>query len=248
MSTMDELVRRLRAAHRVVILTGAGISAESGIPTFREAQTGLWSRFSPEELATPEAFARNPKLVWEWYEWRRDLISKAQPNAGHLALVELERLLPEVTIVTQNVDGLHQRAGSNKVIEFHGNIFRDLCSKDSHVALRAPGDSVPPICSRCGAFIRPGVVWFGESIPGEALRRATACVDACDTLLSIGTSSLVYPAAALAERALTRDGFVAEINPATTPLNARAQISLRESAAVALPRLLEQLKRVDKPA
>jgi NAD-dependent deacetylase len=190
------LISALRDAGRVVALTGSGISAESGVPTFREAQTGLWERYDPQELATPEAFARDPHLVWEWYEWRRNLVAKAEPNPGHRALAELERRIPGFTLVTQNVDGLHERAGSRNIIELHGNILRSKCSlEDEVIQPEEHDDSVPPRCARCGAFLRPDVVWFGEMLPVGALEAASQAARGCDLFLSIGTSSLVYPAA-----------------------------------------------------
>src|SRR5512140_2319988 len=167
--------RHLAAARHVCVLTGAGISAESGIPTFRDALTGLWERFRPEELATPEAFHRNPRLVWEWYEARRAAVRQAEPNAGHRALAALARRVPTLTLVTQNVDGLHQRAGSHGVLEYHGNILRDRCMVEQVVAERAPGPAADlPRCAACGGLLRPDVVWFGEAIPPEPMRQADA--------------------------------------------------------------------------
>ena len=154
-------MEELRGSRSIVALTGSGISAESGIPTFREAQTGLWARYDPQQLATPEAFMRDPKLVWEWYEWRRKLVSEAEPNPGHRALVELEKWTPSFTLVTQNVDGLHQRAGSRDAIELHGNILRTICPAEK-VEVDPAQMEAPPICPNCGAPLRPDVVWFGE--------------------------------------------------------------------------------------
>lgn len=236
---VQRAAQRLRRAHSVVALTGAGISAESGIPTFREAQTGLWARYDAADLATPEAFARDPQFVWRWYAWRRSLVLQAQPNPGHVALAELEALLPAFTLVTQNVDGLHQRAGSHSVIEFHGNILRTLCSREhSEFEVDDPADERLPHCPSCGAAGRPGVVWFGELIPPDALQFATGAAETCDVLLSIGTSSLVYPAAGLAEAALRAGAFVIEINPAHTPLTRLADAVLRGPAGEMLPALL----------
>jgi NAD-dependent deacetylase len=231
------LISTLSDAGRVVALTGSGVSAESGIPTFREAQTGLWERYDPQELATPEAFARNPRLVWEWYEWRRHLVAEAEPNPGHLALAELGRRIPGFTLVTQNVDGLHGRAGSRNVIELHGNILRSKCSlEDEVVQPEEHDDSVPPRCARCGASLRPDVVWFGELLPFEALEATREC----DLLLSIGTSSLVYPAAALPYEALENGAALVEVNPSETPLTPHADYSLRGSASEVLPNLLRE--------
>ena len=237
-----ELCEALRSATRIVALTGSGISAESGVPTFREAQTGLWAEFDPQQLATPEAFASHPRRGWEWYEWRRELVSAARPNPAHLALADWARRAPGFSVITQNVDGLHQRAGSPSVIEFHGNILRTRCSKDGELVDEWPAtNQIPPLCPRCGALLRPDVVWFGEAIPHDALEAAARALDHCDVLLSIGTSSLVYPAAGLAEAALAAGVTVVEINPGATPLSSDADFVLREPAGEALPRLLAAL-------
>ncbi len=243
---LPELVKNaaaaLRKARHVCVLTGAGISAESGIPTFRDALTGLWSKFSPEELATPEAFERDPELVWQWYEWRRELVRRAAPNAGHLALAELARRVPRVTLVTQNVDGLHQRAGSPGVLEYHGNILRDRCTLEQIVAERSEDARTGlPRCASCGGLLRPDVVWFGEAIPRQPMLLAAAAAADCDAFLSIGTSSLVYPAAGLAEVALQRGVPVIEVNPNETDLTAQADIALRGPAGQILPTLLRSL-------
>jgi NAD-dependent deacetylase len=234
-----ELVRALRQAQSIAVLTGAGISAESGVPTFRDAQTGVWAKFKPEELATPEAFRRDPKLVWEWYAWRRDLVAGVEPNAGHRALVELERRTPQFTLITQNVDGLHQRAGSRNVIEIHGNITRTKCfEEDRRVDRWELTDEVPPRCPRCGGRLRPDVVWFNEMLPRDAMERALVASRDCEVFLSIGTSGLVQPAASLPLEALERKAVVIEINPVETPLTPRARHSLRGAAGVILPALL----------
>ena len=163
---LPKLIETLRSARYVVVLTGAGVSAESNIPTFREAQTGLWSKYSPEELATPQAFQRNPKLVWEWYAWRRELVAQATPNPGHLALAELEQRVPKFSLITQNVDGLHRRTGSRNVIELHGNINRTKCFDEGDIIDSWPPTAeLPPRCPRCGGYLRPDVVWFGETLP-----------------------------------------------------------------------------------
>jgi NAD-dependent deacetylase len=225
------------------VLTGAGISAESGIPTFRDALTGLWAKFSPEELATPEAFERDPETVWSWYEWRRQLIRQAQPNAGHLALAELARRVPGLTLVTQNVDGLHQRAGSPDVLEYHGNILRDRCSVEQVVAERSEDArrTSLPRCAACGGLLRPDVVWFGEPIPAGPMTVAAAAAEDCDVFLSVGTSSLVYPAAGLAEVALRRRATVIEINPNETDLSLHSQVVLRGPSGQVLPALLQAM-------
>ena len=233
----SRLLETFHRASRVVALTGSGISAESGVPTFRDAQRGLWERYDPQELATPEAFARNPRLVWEWYEWRRGLVAEAEPNPGHRALAELERRIPGFTLVTQNVDGLHQRAGSRGVIELHGNIMRSKCSEEG-VIVQEYEDGSPPSCPRCGAFLRPDVVWFGEMLPFRALEEASEAALGCDLFLSIGTSSLVYPAAALPHQALENGATLVEVNPTQTPLTPHADFTLRGRAGEVLPELL----------
>jgi NAD-dependent deacetylase len=235
---LQAAIEALRGAERVVALSGSGISAESGVPTFREARTGLWERYDPKQLATPEAFARDPRLVWEWYEWRRKLVSEAEPNAGHRALAELERRIPEFTLVTQNVDGLHERAGSRNVIELHGNILRSKCSREGGlVEPEEQDDSVPPRCPRCGAFLRPDVVWFGEMLPLGAFESASEAARGCEVFLSIGTSSLVYPAAALPYEALEIGATLVEINPDLTPLTPHATFALQGRAGEVLPNL-----------
>ncbi len=225
------------------MLTGAGISAESGVPTFRDAQTGLWANFRPEDLATPAAFARDPQRIWEWYEWRRELVRRVEPNAGHRALVELAKAVPRLTLVTQNVDGLHQRAGSTGVIEYHGNLLRDRCPAEGTVADRASLSlSGLPECARCGELLRPDVVWFGEAIPRQALFEADAAVTDCDVFLSIGTASVVYPAAGLAEIALRHGAKVVEINTESTSLTPLADVLLRGASGELLPQLLQALR------
>jgi len=240
MKIADELIQALRAAQSIVVLTGAGTSAESGVPTFRDAQTGLWARYDPTQLATPEAFQRDPKLVWEWYQWRRELVAKAEPNAGHYALVELQDKVPQLHLITQNVDGMHQRAGSRDVIELHGNIMRTRCAAKGHIVSTWQDTKVPPRCDgcNCNGYLRPDVVWFGESLPMFALQKAEQVAAQCDVLLSVGTSGLVYPAAGLPDIALQEGATVVEINPQATPLTTRASYALQTTSAVALPALL----------
>jgi NAD-dependent deacetylase len=236
----DSLVTTLRSARSVAVLTGSGVSVESGVPTFRDAQTGLWARYEPMELATPEAFERDPRLVWEWYSWRRELVEQAEPNPCHEALAELERLVPNFVLVTQNVDSLHQRAGSQSVIEVHGNIMRSKCS-DEGVPVKPCEDDpeVPPSCPSCGALLRPDVVWFGESLPAEALEEAFDAACGCDLFFSIGTSGVVQPAASLAFEALRHGAVVVEVNPNETPLTRHADYSLRGRAGEVLPALVQ---------
>jgi NAD-dependent deacetylase len=220
----------VRFARRPVALTGAGISAESGIPTFRGA-AGLWRRFRAEELATPQAFARDPQMVWEWYDWRRSLIAKAEPNPGHLALARL----PKLTVITQNVDGLHRRAGSLDVIEVHGDIWIDRCTR-----CRAEHRNLAKHdCPACGSLTRPGVVWFGEGLDPAVWDNAEEAARAADIFLVIGTSAVVYPAASLAPLAKASGARVVEINLDETPLSAAVDATLRGPSGEILPQLIE---------
>lgn len=225
-------------ARSIAVLTGAGISAESCIPTFR-GPGGLWNNHRPEDLATPEAFARDPKLVWEWYDMRRQRVAAAQPNAGHRALARLEAHAPSFTLITQNVDGLHRAAGSRNIIELHGNIWQVRCvacgrQEESRSVPLAP---LPPRCA-CGGLLRPGVVWFGESLPIEATRQATLAAEKCDVFLVCGTSAVVYPAASLPDRALSSGAHVIEVNLEPTPFTSYAHISLRGRCGELLPQIL----------
>ena len=217
-----ELIARLRQARRVAVLTGAGISAESGVPTFRQAQTGLWARYDPQQLATPQAFRRQPQLVWDWYAWRRELVAGVAPNPGHHALASMERQAPRFTLITQNVDSLHQRAGSRAIIELHGNLSRTKCSREERIVETWPeSDARPPRCPACSAFLRPDVVWFGEALPAAALDAAFDAARTADVFLTIGTSGIVQPAASLPLLAASSGATAVEINPEDTPLSAR---------------------------
>jgi len=238
-----ELIEHLSRARRVAVLTGAGISAESGIPTFRDALTGLWANYDPQTLATPEGFVRDPKLVWEWYAARRARIADVRPNPGHAALAALERRFEQFTLVTQNIDSLHQRAGSHEVVELHGNLMRVKCSREQVVVSTFAEDESPPRC-HCGAYLRPDVVWFGEMLPVDALARAEEAAEHCEVFLSIGTSAQVYPAAELPLRALSAGATVIEINPERTSLTRHAHFSLHGASGVVLPQLLERLNAV----
>lgn len=232
----------IRRAQKIAVMTGAGISAESGIPTFREAQTGLWAEFRPEELATPEAFQRNPKLVWDWYQWRRSLIAKTQPNPGHYALVSLAEKVAGFTLITQNVDGFHALAGSDGVLELHGNIQRTKCFDKHHPVQDIPeSDAVPPQCPTCPSLLRPDVVWFGEALPTETLAAASQAAQNCDVFFSIGTSSVVYPAADIAFQAIRQGAVTIEVNPAETPASQYFTYCLRGPSGQVLPKLIEQL-------
>ena len=239
----QDLLALIRTARHIVALTGAGISAESGILTFRQAQTGLWAQYNPQELATPRAFLQNPRLVWEWYSWRRQLISQAEPNPGHFALAQLEELTLSrgagFTLITQNVDGFHQRAGNRSPIELHGNILRTKCF-DEGTAIESwqENGQLPPHCPRCGGLLRPDVVWFGEELPKDALISAWKATKTCDLFFSIGTSSLVEPAASLPYVATQYGAQVVEINPNETPLSPVAHHILRGPSGTVLPELL----------
>jgi len=242
---IEKAVEILQRSEFIVVLTGAGVSAESGIPTFR-GEGGLWRNFSPEELATPEAFERNPKLVWEWYNWRRSIIKKAEPNPAHKAIAELESIFPKFILITQNIDGLHQKAGSRKVIEFHGNIWREKCIlcdfRRKNEVVYDEGE-LPPKCEKCGGIMRPDVVWFGEAIPQDALFESQKAVSQCDTLLSIGTSGVVYPAAGFIRFAVMNSKKVIEINLDETPFSKMVDVSIRGKAGEILPKIVNQLKK-----
>jgi NAD-dependent deacetylase len=237
------LIQRLASAKSVAVLTGAGVSAESGVPTFRDAQTGLWAKYNPEDLATPTAFRSNPRLVWEWYAWRRKLVAEAKPNPAHFMLVEMERHLPAFYLITQNVDGLHQLAGSRKVIELHGNITRTKCFDEGTIisTWKDTGD-VPPKCPNCGGLLRPDVVWFEEPLPEAEIAQAQKASRSCDVFLSVGTSTVVYPAAALPFEAMRSGATVVEINPQPTPLTDKAEFVLSGAAGSVLPELMVSLK------
>lgn len=237
-SDLAAAAARLRGARRVLAVTGAGVSAESGVPTFR-GQDGLWREFRTEDLATPQAFARDPKLVWEWYAWRRETIAPLRPNAAHAALAALERSVPGFLLATQNVDGLHSVAGSQKLVELHGSLWRLRCAGCGRAAedRRVPLPELPPRCV-CGALLRPDVTWFGEMLPARAVEQAVAAARSAEVVLVAGTSSIVYPAAALPEMARAAGAFVVEINTEATPLTASADVSLRGPAAELLPALV----------
>ncbi len=240
-SLLTKVAQRLGRTQRVAVLTGAGMSAESGVPTFRDAQTGYWSRFKPEDLATPEAFARQPEVVWNWYAWRRDLVGKAEPNPGHRALVDLATRVPALQVVTQNVDGLHQRAGLAHVIELHGNLMRTICSRCGRTVESWTSEAIPPHCLTCDGWLRPDVVWFGESLPRDALTQAIEIVGTAEVVLVVGTSGLVEPAASLPRLALARGAFVVEINLTPTPLTPGASAFLAGPAGEVLPALVTRL-------
>lgn len=236
MAALEEAIVaiRRRRPKKVVAFTGAGVSADSGIPTFRGPH-GLWRNFRSEDLATPEAFTRDPKLVWEWYEWRRASIRKAQPNAAHASIARL----PDAVVVTQNVDGLHARAGSHNVIELHGNIFRVRCVREGVVSVREDAFAASPPHCECGSLLRPDVVWFGEMLPEDALARASSAVMGADLLLVIGTSGVVYPAAGLVS--LSR-GLSIEINPEASALSSACTYAIPSRAAEVTPFIIDAVQ------
>jgi len=231
---MAALAARLKPDTRITVLTGAGVSAASGVPTFR-GPDGLWKTFRPESLATPEAFQRDPKLVWEWYDWRRQVLSTKKPNRAHEILAAWSKRFPNFTLITQNVDGLHERAGSNNVIRFHGSIWEVLCWNNCGAAPArwwdetVPFSRIPPACPHCGGLIRPGVVWFGEGIDPDVLRRSVEALD-CEVFFTIGTSSLVYPAASLVHEAKRRGAYTVEMNVEATPSSGSLDLALQGPA------------------
>lgn len=244
---ITNVAQKLAQAKSVVVSTGAGVSRESGVPTFREAQDGLWARFDPQQLATPEAFERNPKLVWEWYAYRRDLVSKSNPNPGHYALAEMEQLLPNMLLVTQNVDHHHHRAGSQNVIRLHGDLFAFKCSQNCQgaptpIETFAEGESTPPRCPFCATgYVRPDVVWFGEQLPQAGLHRAFDEAEKCDVMLIVGTSGMVYPAAYLPVKA--HRALLVEVNPIHSELSRRMDVHLQGPSGEVLPQVVEALKK-----
>jgi NAD-dependent deacetylase len=242
-SELRELVDALLRANRVAVLTGAGISAESGIPTFR-GEDGLWNKFRAEELATPEAFSHDPKLVWEWYDWRRGIIAQKKPNPGHKVLARWENALPAFSLITQNIDGLHQKSGSKNISELHGNIWKVRCTKEGTVTENydTPLKEIPPRCSSCGALLRPHVVWFGESLSSSVLNAAFLISSSCNIMFVIGTSAVVQPAASLPLAAAEAGAKVVEINPDPTPLTSLADFSFKGKAGKILPMIDRELR------
>ncbi|MGH9804643.1 MAG: SIR2 family NAD-dependent protein deacylase [Candidatus Acidiferrales bacterium] len=239
MADVEQARHWLAEAGRVCALTGAGISAESGVPVFRGAG-GLWRQYRAEELATPQAFARDPRLVWEWYDWRRSLVARAAPNGGHAALVELERRTKEFTLVTQNVDGLHERAGSRRMLKLHGDLWTLRCTGCGAESLNreVPLEGLPPRCA-CGALLRPGVVWFGEALPAEVLEAAFQAAGRAEVFLVVGTSAVVQPAASLPLAAKRAGARLIEVNLEPTPLTELADASFHGPAGELLPQLVE---------
>lgn len=249
---ITQLAQWFSTARNVVVLTGAGMSAESGIPTFRDAQNGLWSRFHPEDLATARAYQQDKALVWGWYVWRMAVVNAAQPHAGHRALADLAAAKPGMTIITQNVDDLHERAGIADVVHLHGRLFASCCFACGapHEDFVLPPEAAqmptlrlpPPRCTHCTGYVRPGVVWFGEDLPRAPWRTAERRAAACDLMIAIGTSGLVFPAASLPSIARQRGAKVVEINPIRTQLTDAADLCLRSTASAALCALASAMK------
>jgi NAD-dependent deacetylase len=235
-------LERLQSSQRVAVLTGAGVSAESGVPTFR-GEEGLWKKFRPEELANFDAFIRNPKLVWEWYVFRKRIIAGIEPNPGHYALAKMETMFPQFTLTTQNVDGLHRRAGSQQIFELHGNIMRNRCLQCETVteSMELELEGEVPHC-KCGGMLRPDVVWFGEMLPQGVLSSAMEVAENCDYFFSVGTSAVVYPAASLPVIAKQNGAYLVEINPEVTPLSYMADESLQGLSGVILPKIIDELE------
>jgi NAD-dependent deacetylase len=249
----DELIQQaadiVRSAQRVAILTGAGVSKESGVPTFRDAQDGLWAKYDPQQLATPLAFMENPKLVWDWYQYRREMVAQAKPNPGHMALAELEKRFRDIAVITQNVDDLHEQAGSTNVIHLHGNIAQSKCF------LNCQGDPTlidvskinydksqgPPTCPHCGKWVRPNVVWFGEILPVEQLDVAKVASASADVMIVVGTSGLVTPAANLPGLAQRNGAKIIEVNPDYSMITRIADVKLEGASGEMLPRVLKAL-------
>lgn len=232
------LIGRLQRAENIVALTGSGISAESGIPTFR-GEEGLWKTYRAQDLATPQAFARDPGLVWEWYDWRRGLMFPKQPNAGHQVLAAWEEVFPQFALITQNIDGLHRKAGSRNVLELHGNIWQLRCTREGTLVENheSPLSPLPPLCPDCGEMLRPHVVWFGEALDPDVIGQAFSHSARCDLMFVVGTSAVVHPAASLPLAALEAGATVVEINPEPTPLTQHASFSFRGKAGDILPHI-----------
>lgn len=244
----EPLIEILRHTNRVAVSTGAGISAESGIPTFR-GKDGLWKEFRPEELATPTAFNQNPKLVWEWYDWRRGIIAQKEPNPGHKVLARWEKTFSAFSLITQNIDGLHHKAGSRNILELHGNIWKLRCTGEETITenYETPIKEIPPLCTDCGAILRPHVVWFGEDLSPTILQKAFLLSSECEVMFVIGTSAVVQPAASLPLAAGEAGAKIVEINPDPTPLTSYADFSFRGKAGEILPIIDKDLKRISEP-
>jgi NAD-dependent deacetylase len=250
-ASLEAIVDLLSSARKLAVMTGAGMSAESGIPTFRGEQSGLWARFDPQQLATPDAYRADKALVWGWYRWRSALVERALPNAGHRAIAALEALKPELVVVTQNVDDLHERAGSGDVVHLHGSLFSPRCFACERPYPRSPPSATgdpdpvlrvePPDCPHCGGPVRPGVVWFGEPLPEQPWARAERVIKDCDVLLVVGTSGVVQPAASLPRHARQMGKPVVEVNPEASAITPIADLFYRGKAAEGLPKIVAAL-------
>ena len=243
MEIPSELIQKLKSAGTIVFFSGAGISAESGIPTFR-GKDGIWNKFRPEELANFNAFIRNPQLVWEWYDYRKSIVHQSKPNAGHFAIVEMEKYFENVIVITQNVDNLHRRAGSKTIYELHGNIEKNFCVKcrkryDKELDFK---EGVPK-CS-CGGLIRPDIVWFGEFLPADQFQSSEKAARDCDVFFIVGTSAVVYPAASLVQVAKSKRAFLVEVNIEETEASSIADVSLFGESGKVLPQIVEQLRLI----
>ena len=254
MAVNPELVQRaadwIAGSSRPAVFTGAGVSRESGIPTFREASTGLWEQYDPQQLATVDGFLQDPKLVWEWYAYRRKMVAETLPNPGHQAIAELGDLLPELVVITQNIDSLHQRAGSRRVIELHGNISRVKCFQGDELYEDWSDEDyqgeIPPRCKTCGNYLRPDVVWFGESLPEEALMAAFGLAENCDLMLVVGTSGNIQPAASLPVVARRSGARIVEVNPAPSGITLNTDVLLEAKSGEVLPEVVAQVKEIKK--
>ena len=240
----DLLIEKLKSANSIVVLTGAGVSAESGVPTFRD-NDGLWNNFEPEELASMEGFMKNPEMVWQWYKWRQKIIEKVEPNSGHYALAKMEKYFTGIgkifSLITQNVDGLHKKAGSKNIYELHGNIMNSKCTNCNYTTDQIDYSDHLPTCIQCGHKLRPDIVWFGEQLPEEQLDKAFYLSENSDVFLSIGTSSLVYPAAMLPVYAIDEGSYTVEINPEKSPISYLFNEEIREKSGIVLPQIVEKL-------
>lgn len=241
----QQTIEALRGSQSVVVLTGAGVSAESGVPTFRGAG-GLWRTYNALSLATPEAFASDPKLVWEFYNYRREVLSPLKPNPGHFAIAAIEARVQRFTLVTQNIDNLHREAGSKNVVELHGNIWQMRCSnircEDAYKPSenrQVPLDPLPPVCGRCDAYLRPNIVWFGEMLNPDDMKSAMRAVAGCDMLIVAGTSAVVQPAASMPVIARQSGAYVLEVNPESTDISGLLNDCVQGTSGIVLPRLVE---------
>lgn len=249
-AAIEQAADYIRNSKKLVIFTGAGASKESGIPTFREAQEGVWEKFDPEDLGTPQGFQKDPQRVWDWFAFRREMATKAQPNAGHIALAEIEKRVPSAVTITQNVDDLHERAGSKNVLHLHGSLFRHKCFDDCQgkptlVDLDSleDKDASPPKCPHCAAYVRPDVVWFREMLPEDILQAAYDWSDTCDLMMVVGTTGLVTPAARLPYMAKQSGAKIIEVNPAYSMITRYADIKLEAGAGEVLPLIVEAIEK-----